>query len=136
MIKSSLKIPLLVTALIVVLLALAWLPGQQQVPVQQRPYVELVINYDTRHTRLRSLAEDIRYRMNTHHEYRLLSEQRPQGADLHIHQVAVNIGQDGAQLWIDVQVNQEQFRVDGPLDAASSLSAKVFSLINNALNQA
>lgn len=134
MIKGALKIPLLLVALVVVLLTLAWLPGQQT-PVQQRPYVDLVIHYPLHQPRLQTLAEDIRYRMNTHHEYRLLSEQAPVNAGLRVHRVKVELAQEDSHVWITAQVDQAQFRVDGPVNAASSLSAKVFSLINDALNQ-
>ena len=72
--RKSLKTPILVVSVILVLLALAWFPTHET-PIQQRPYVDLSVRYDTQNARLDQVASDLRYRMHTHHEHRLLIEQ-------------------------------------------------------------
>ncbi|MCC5880849.1 MAG: hypothetical protein JJU03_13255 [Idiomarina sp.] len=132
--KNSLKAPILVMGVVLILLALAWFPTQQT-PMQQRPYVDLYVQYDTGNSQLEQLATDIRYRMSTHHSYRLLNERVPLYDDLIIHRVRVELSEENGALHLRARVDEQTIEVNGPQNAASSLSSKLFSLINEALAQ-
>lgn len=132
---KSLKIPLLVMSVVLVLLALAWFPNHET-PAQQRPYVDLHVQYDSNNARLEQLATDVRYRMGTHHEYRLLSEQTRVGDGFTVHRIRIELSEQAGILHLRAQINDQNIEVNGPQAAASSLSSKLFSLINETLAQA
>lgn len=133
--KSSLKVPLLVMAVALVMLVLAWVPGQG-VPVQQRPYVDLHIRYDRVDPRLEQLASDLQYRMNTHHAYRLLSESTVVAEGYRVQAVEIELRREGTMIFLKAVADGQALEVQGPASAASSLSGKLFSLINQTLEQA
>ena len=132
---KSLKVPVLVLSLVLVLLALAWFPNHQT-PTQQRPYVDLYVHYDSNNSRLEQLATDLRYRMGTHHEYRLLSEKAQVADGYIVHRVRVELSDEAGNLHLRALINDQSIEVNGPPEAASSLSSKLFSLINESLAQA
>lgn len=132
---KSLKTPILVMGVILVLLALAWFPSHET-PIQQRPYVDLHVQYDANNARLEQLATDLRYRMGTHHEYRMLGEQTLIEEGYVVHRIRVELTEREGQLHLVAQINDQNVEVNGPRSAASSLSAKLFSLINATLVQA
>lgn len=133
--SRSLKVPILVVGVVLVLLVLAWLPSHET-PVQQRPYVDLHVQYDATNPRLEQVATDIRYRMNTHHSYRLLSETLPLTDDFKLHRVRVELSEANQVIFLRAVVNEQSIEVNGPRNAVSSLSSKLFSLINDTLEQA
>lgn len=132
---KSLKVPVLVMSLVLVLLALAWFPNDQT-PAQQRPYVDLYVQYDSNNARLEQLATDLRYRMGTHHEYRLLSEQTRVADGFVVHRIRVELSEEAGILHLRARINDQNLEVNGPPEAASSLSSKLFRLINETLTQA
>lgn len=132
---KSLKTPILVISVILVLLALAWFPTHET-PIQQRPYVDLSVQYDAQNARLEQVASDLRYRMHTHHEYRLLTEQTRIVEGFTVHRVSVELNERDGLLYLVAQVNEQTIEVNGPRAAASNLSSKLFSLINDTLAQA
>lgn len=132
---NSLKIPILVVAGALVLLVLAWLPGQQ-LPMQQRPYLDVQISYDSGNRRLAQVADDLRYRMNTHHGYRLVTENMVIPEEYLLHDVVIELNEEAGVLYLRALVDNQPIEVNGPAGAASSLSAKLFSLINSTLEQA
>lgn len=132
---KSLKVPVLVMSLVLVLLALAWFPNHQT-PTQQRPYVDLHVQYNSYNSRLEQLATDLRYRMGTHHEYRLLSEQTHIEESFTVHRIRIELSEEAGVLHLRALINDQSVEVNGPPGAASSLSAKLFSLINETLAQA
>lgn len=133
--RRSLKVPILVVSLVLILLALAWLPSQET-PVQQRPYVDLHVSYAASNPRLEQVATDIRYRMNTHHSYRLVSENLPLTDDFTLHRVQIELSEADKIIYLRALVNEQSIEVNGPRNAVSSLSSKLFSLINDTLEQA
>ena len=133
--RKSLKTPILVVSVILVLLALAWFPTHET-PIQQRPYVDLSVRYDTQNARLDQVASDLRYRMHTHHEYRLLTEQTRIVEGFTVHRVHVELSERDGVLYLLAQVNDQNIEVNGPSGAVSSLASKLFSLINDTLAQA
>lgn len=131
---KSLKTPILVMGVVLILLALAWLPGYDT-PIQQRPYVDLHLQYDAGNSRLEQLATDVRYRMGTHHEYRILSEQTLLHDDFTVHRVRIDLSEESGVIYMRALVDEQALEVNGPRQAASSLSAKMFSLINDTITQ-
>lgn len=136
---NNLKVPLFAVAAALVLVLLAWLPANQQ-PVQQRPYVQLALDYDRGDARLQQMADDLRYRMNTHHGYRLHDPQTPLAPGYQVHQVDVTLrrvqGVDDARLVLRASVADQHIEVDGPLEAAPALSSQLFRLLNSELQSA
>ena len=129
---KSLKMPILVMGVVLVLLARAWFPNHDT-PVQQRPYVDLYVSYDADNPRLDQVATDIRYRMGTHHGYRLMSDRLPMADDFTVHRVRIDLNEEDGALYLRALVDEQSIEVNGPRNAASSLSSKLFSLINDAL---
>ncbi|MCL5049899.1 hypothetical protein [Aliidiomarina maris] len=135
MLKHNLAIPIIAVLAVLALLTLAWLPAQTG-NVQQRPWVDLELSFDASNRHLQPLATDLRYRMNTHHTYRLLNEnsQVPQGHTIHV--IRIELSQQDDMLWLRANAAGQAIEVNGPISAASSLSSKLFSLINQTLAQA
>lgn len=132
--KNTLKAPILVMGVVLILLALAWFPNQQT-PVQQRPFIDLYVQYDSSNSSLEQLATDIRYRMSTHHSYRLLNENVPLYDNLVVRRVRIELSEEDGMLQLKALVDDQAIEVNGPPNAASSLSSKLFSAINDVLAQ-
>lgn len=135
MIKRNMITPLAVVLGLVLLLSLAWLPGDSGVQ-QQKPEVVLSMHYDAENRRLRTLAEDLSYRMRTHHEYRLVENEilLPRGADSQL--VHVYFSEDSGLVNIRAEIDEQAVAVNAPSEVALNLPGKLFSLINSQLQEA
>lgn len=126
-------LPLLLIGVAVMLFAvMSWLGSSDSTVNQFRPPIGLEMEYTENDRMQKRVADDILYRMQTHHEYRLASAQ----TGTPVANVLINIeriGNDGIKISADV--NGQPIVVEGPAEVALSLSAKMFSLVNNALSE-
>ncbi|RUO34345.1 hypothetical protein CWE13_12005 [Aliidiomarina shirensis] len=126
-------LPLLLIGLAVVLFAImSWFGSSDSSVSQFRPPIGLEIEYTENDRMQKRVADDILYRMQTHHEYRLATAQ----TGTPVANVAITIervGDDAIRIVADV--NGQPIVVEGPAEVALSLSAKMFSLVNNAFSE-
>lgn len=131
MIKKIL--PLLLIGVAVMLFAvMSWLGSSDSTVNQFRPPIGLEMEYTENDRMQKRVADDILYRMQTHHEYRLATAQTGDP----VANVQINIERLGNdEIKITANVNGQPIVVEGPAEVALSLSAKMFSLVNNALSE-
>lgn len=126
-------LPLLLIGVAVMLFAImSWFGSSNSTMNQFRPPIGLEMEYSENDRIQKRIADDILYRMQTHHEYRLASAQ----TGTPVANVVINIERMGNdEIKITADVNGQPIIVEGPAEVALSLSAKMFSLVNNALSE-
>ncbi|EGN76178.1 hypothetical protein A28LD_0257 [Idiomarina sp. A28L] len=126
-------LPLLLIGVAVMLFAvMSWLGSSDSTVNQFRPPIGLEMEYTENDRMQKRVADDILYRMQTHHEYRLATSQTGDP----VASVQINIERLGNdEIKITANVNGQPIIVEGPAEVALSLSAKMFSLVNNALSE-
>ncbi|RUO20027.1 hypothetical protein CWE08_08935 [Aliidiomarina iranensis] len=125
-------LPLLLIGVAVLLFAvMSWFGSTNLSEGQFRPPIGLEMEYTESDRMQKRIADDILYRMKTHHEYRLATTQ----SDEAITTVVINIQRiDNDNIKIIASVGGQPIVVEGPAEVALSLSGKVFTLVNNALS--
>ncbi|RUO23030.1 hypothetical protein CWE09_13955 [Aliidiomarina minuta] len=135
MIKRNMITPLAVALGLILLLSLAWLPGDSGVQ-QQKPEVAVAMHYDADNRRLQTLAEDLSYRMRTHHEYRLTESEILLPSSTERQQVVIYLSEESGLVSIRAEIDEQAVAVNAPSEVALNLPGKLFSLINSQLQEA
>lgn len=125
-------LPVIGVTLVILVLALgAFFSAPDEHASPQRPQVWLNWQYDESNRLLINAAEDLNYRVQTHHEYRLATS-----PELASHVVYVELQLLAAeQLVIRGRLGERLIVVDGPSAVWTSLVPQFFRLLNEEIQQ-
>ena len=134
-IKRSWK-PLLIAALVIVMLALAWLPTGSLDPEQRsnKPFLYITYVVDGRNLgQLEDVALDIRQRIEQRHEWRLSSAPEDRAWQLTVTVTGDNMlvltGALEAPNLASYQTTQQRFKVQGPSDTYGALPEQFVKIL-------
>lgn len=144
MIKKILPL-LLIAAAVISFMVLSWLGPASNPQVQYRPLVDIVFEYSEADRVQRQVVNDVIYRMQTHHQYRIASSAEDNVAA----HVLVDVRRSNEQLILTATIRaanvttetegtaqyDQSIVVEGPAEVAINLSAKLFSLVNIRLRE-
>ncbi|TRW47913.1 hypothetical protein FM042_11290 [Aliidiomarina halalkaliphila] len=124
-----------IVAVVLTLLVLAWVGTPDDAEHGYRPPLALTVELEENTRPLIILADDIRYRMNTHHTYRITDEPE----DAHF-RVLVRVRTVSAGIRAEAEISSARSSgytqvVEGPENASLMLSGKLFSLINQEITR-
>lgn len=126
------------------LLVFAWIGTSDQTMQTHRPPVYLSVQSDSQDPQLQPFMDDLRYRMETHHSYRMVSQE---AAAAYVVQVEVQFASEGLRANASVHVGPQGRQpegtplgyrkvVQGPTGASLLLSEQLFRLINQEIADA
>ncbi|WP_194757249.1 hypothetical protein [Aliidiomarina indica] len=124
-----------IVAVVIALLILAWVGTPDDADRVYRPPVALTVELTENSRPLTILADDLHYRMNTHHTYRITDA--PETAHFVV-EVRVRTIEQGIRAEADISSSSSSgFTqvVEGPENASLMLSGKLFSLINQEITR-
>jgi|GEM_PF-6289380 len=125
-------LPIIGVTLVILVLALgAFFSAPDEDASPQRPQVWLEWQYDENNRLLINAAEDLNYRVQTHHAYRLATS--PELAS-HVVQVELQL-LAAEQLVIRGRLGERLIVVDGPSEVWTSLVPQFFRLLNEEIQQ-
>ncbi|MCH8502189.1 MAG: hypothetical protein LAT77_09815 [Aliidiomarina sp.] len=125
-------LPIIGVTLVILVLALgAFFSAPDDDTSSQRPQVWLEWQYDESNRLLTNAAEDLNYRLQTHHEYRLAASPDVASHRVHVELQLVNT----EQLVIRGRLGDRLIVVDGPSAVWTSLVPQFFRLLNEEIQQ-
>ena len=144
MIKKILPL-LLIAAAVLVFMVLSWLGPASNSQTQYRPLIDISFTFSENDRVQRQVVNDVIYRMQTHHQYRIASS----AEDAVAAHVEVDVRRISEQLILTATIraanstNETQqtaqenqtIVVEGPAAVGINLSAKLFSLVNIRLRE-
>lgn len=124
-----------VVAVVLILLVLAWVGTPEDGEHSYRPPVFVTVELEENTRPLIILADDLRYRMNTHHTYRIT--ENPEDAHF---RVLVRVRKVSTGIRAEAEISTARTSgytqiVEGPENASLMLSGKIFSLINQEITR-
>ncbi|WP_417659510.1 hypothetical protein [Pseudidiomarina sp.] len=130
-------LPLFITALVMIMLALAWLPLGDLTPEQRsnKPflYVSYEIQGDVNIQHLEDVAFDVRQRIEQRHEWRLLDQLEPRAWQLTVtvtsEQLLVLMGHLEAPASDGPSQSVQRFKVQGPADSYAALPEQFVKIL-------
>ncbi|MFU8784289.1 hypothetical protein [Aliidiomarina sp.] len=144
MIKKILPL-LLIAAAVMVFMVLSWLGPASNPQTQYRPLIDVSFTFSESDRVQRQVVNDVIYRMQTHHQYRIASS----AEDAVAAHVEVEVRRSSEQLILTATIRaanstseteqtsreNQTIVVEGPAEVAINLSAKLFSLVNTRLRE-
>ncbi|MCH8493758.1 MAG: hypothetical protein LAT53_11045 [Idiomarina sp.] len=144
MIKKILPL-LLIAAAVLVFMVLSWLGPASNPQTQYRPWIDISFTFSENDRVQRQVVNDVIYRMQTHHQYRIASS----AEDAVAAHVEVDVRRSSEQLILTATIRaansasetqqtaqeNQTIVVEGPAEVAINLSAKLFSLVNIRLRE-
>lgn len=138
---QQLKPVFLAVGLVCVLLMLAWLGASNQTLHAHRPTVFLIVEGDAIESKAQPIIDDLRYRMDTHHGYRVVRTELDARYLVYVEPVVLS---DGFRVYADLRVGPQGLGsqgsalgyrnlVQGPIGSELFLSEQLFRLINQAI---
>lgn len=125
-------LPVIGVTLVILVLALgAFFSTPEQDGSPQRPQVWVEWDYDAGHRLLLNAAEDLNYRLQTHHEYRLVASQE---AASHVLQVELLLP-NSEHLVLRGRIGERLIVVEGPSAVWASLVPQFFRLVNDEIQK-
>ncbi len=136
--------PVILSLIVMVLLALAWLPTGEFLPGDRTNKPQLFVSYEvpTAVANLEDIAFDVRQRIEQRHEWRLVESVENYAWQLHVEvtqdrQIVIAGRLVAPQQATDsAQQNVQHFKIQGPSDAVGALPAQfvkvLIDLIENA----
>ncbi|RWU11750.1 hypothetical protein EGC76_05690 [Pseudidiomarina gelatinasegens] len=130
-------LPLFIAALVVVMLALAWLPMGDLTPEQRsnKPflYVSYEIQGDVNVQHLEDVAFDVQQRIEQRHEWRLVDQPEPRAWELTVTvnsaQLLVLAGNLEAPSSSELSQSVQRFKVQGPTDSYAALPEQFVKIL-------
>lgn len=125
-------LPIIGVTLVILVLALgAFFSAPDQEQPTQRPQLWVAWQYDESNRLLLNAAEDLNYRLQTHHEYRLATSAE---AATHTLQVEMQLP-NADHLVIRGKVGERLIVVEGPSAVWTSLVPQFFRLVNDEIQK-